>query len=137
MPMARPKRDKQIINPWPASMTFLAGGESSGALPGNLASNSASNAIEKHRRRKTLPRMATTAAAVTEAERFAGESIERLYNTSRLGVEEDGEGNAKEKRSLTFAFFSPKVPMEKICKERRAHDSDQKAKRSSQLPRGL
>jgi len=60
-----------------------------------LTRSSASNAIEKHRRRKTLPRMATTAAAVTEAERFAGESIERVYITSRHRVEEDGEGNAK------------------------------------------
>jgi hypothetical protein len=67
--------------------------------------------------------MATTAAAVTEAERFAGESIERLYNTSRLGVEEDGESNAKWKRGLTFAFFSPKVPVDKDLQGRRAYDS--------------
>src|SRR6266481_352420 len=38
---------------------------------------------------------------------------------------------------LTFAFLSPKVPVEKICKRRRAHGSDQTAKRSSGLPRSV
>jgi repressor LexA len=64
--------------------------------------------------------MATTAAAVTEAERFGEFSIKRLYITSRHNAEGSGEGNAKEKRSLTFAFFSPKVPVE-IFIERRRH----------------
>jgi len=59
-----------------------------------------------------LSKMAPTAAAVTEAERFAEDSIKCLYITSRQDVEGSGESNAKEKRSLTFAFFSPKVPVE-------------------------
>jgi len=62
---------------------------------GNLISIIPKNAIEHPTTSKAPPNMATTAAAVTEAERFAGESIERLYNTSRLGAEEDGESNAK------------------------------------------
>jgi hypothetical protein len=62
---------------------------------GNLISNIPKNAIEHTTAIKAPLNMATTAAAVTEAERLRAESIERLYNTSRLGAEEDGESNAK------------------------------------------
>jgi hypothetical protein len=62
---------------------------------GKLTSRNAKNANAQHRKKKTPLNIATTAAAVTEAERFAGESIECLYSTSRVGVEEDGESNTK------------------------------------------
>jgi repressor LexA len=95
-------------------------GGNSRAVPGNLVSRNTKNAAEQQRRKKKLPSMATTAAAVTEAERFGEESIKFLYITSRHNAEGSGEGNTKGKRSLTFAFFSPKVPVE-IFGEWRRH----------------
>jgi hypothetical protein len=67
----------------------LTDGGSSGAVLGNLTSSRPSNATEKHRRRKRPPKIATTAAAVTEVERSGGESIERLYITSRRTAESE------------------------------------------------
>jgi len=65
----------------------LTDGGSSGAVFGNLTSSRASNATEKHRRRKRPAKMATTAAAVTAVERAGGESIEGLYiNSRRIGA---------------------------------------------------
>src|SRR5271165_721047 len=95
-------------------------GWSSDTGPGSLASRNTKNAVEQHRRRKRPLKMATTAAAITETERFVAGSIRALYSTSRFGAEGSGESNAKGKRSLTFAFFSPKVPVE-IFIERRRH----------------
>ncbi len=89
-------------------------------MPGNLISNIPTKAIEQTTTSKMLANIATTAAAITEAESLEGESIERLYITSRLSAEEAGESNTNVKRGLTFAFFSPIVPVEKICKRRRA-----------------
>src|SRR2546430_7443215 len=60
-----------------------------------------------------------------------------FYITSSDGLEVSGEGNAKKKRSLTFAFLSPKVPVANNCKGRRAHGSDQTAKGSPRLPGGI
>src|SRR5260370_4774239 len=80
-PVAMPKRDRQIIKPGAEIPTVLTDGGSSEAVLGNLTSSIPRNATEKHKRRKRLHKMATTAAAVTEAERFAGESIESLYIT--------------------------------------------------------
>src|SRR6266446_795238 len=137
MPVAIPKRERQIIKPSVASPRVLTDGGSSGEVLGNLISNVPKNAIEQPTKSNAPLSMATTAAAVTEAERLGAESIGRLYNTSRRGAEEGGESNAKQKRSLTFAFFSPKVPVEKICKRRRAHGSNQTAKRGSRLSRGV
>jgi hypothetical protein len=39
-------------------------------VPGNFNSSIPKNRTEQHRRRKRLPNMATTAATVTEADRF-------------------------------------------------------------------
>jgi hypothetical protein len=51
---------------------------------GNLASRNAKNAKEQHRRRKRLLSIATTAAAVTEAERFGEESIKLCISLSDI-----------------------------------------------------
>jgi repressor LexA len=82
-------------------------------VPVNLRERIPKNITEQHSKRKRLPKMATTAAAVTEGERFKESFIERLYITYRCGTEGSGESNAKRKSCLTFAFFSPKVPVEK------------------------
>src|SRR6266566_6367700 len=125
MPVAIPKRDRHIISPWVASKAFLINGGTSGVVLGSLTSSIPKNTTAQHRRRKRLPKMARTAATVTAAERFRESSIEYLYITSSHGLEDSGESNAKKKRSLTFAFLSPKVPVENNCKGRRAHGSDQ------------
>jgi len=83
MPVAIPKRERAIINPWVASIVFLKTGGSSGVVPGNLPSSIPKNTTEQQRRKNRLPNTATTAAAVTEAERSTGESITDLYITSR------------------------------------------------------
>jgi hypothetical protein len=54
---------------------------------GKLISNIPKNAIEQPTKSKAPLNMATTAAAVTEAERFREESIKRLYITSKHNVE--------------------------------------------------
>jgi len=99
-------------------MVRMAGGNSD-AGPGSLASRNMKSAAEQQRRRKRLPKIATTAAAVTDAERFREESNKSLYITSGAGAEGSGEGNAQEKSCLTFAFFSPKVPVEFSSERRR------------------
>jgi hypothetical protein len=43
----------------------------------------------------------------------------------------------KQKTGLTFAFVSPKVPVENFSPRRRGHGPDQTAKRSARLPGGL
>jgi hypothetical protein len=87
------------MKPWVPNIMYRMAGGSSDAGPGSLASRNTKNAAEQHRRRRRLPKMATTAAAVTEAERFREESIKRLYITSRHNAEGSGEGNAKEKEA--------------------------------------
>jgi repressor LexA len=108
------------MNPWVTSMAVFANGGSPGVFSGNFIDNIPKNATEQPSRRRKLPTRATTAAMVTEAEGLGELSIKCLYITSRYNAEESGEGNAKEKRSLTFAFFSPKVPVE-IFSEWRRH----------------
>src|SRR5260370_27711153 len=88
MPVAIPKRERQIIKPSVASPRVLTDGRSSGEVLGNLISNVPKNAIEQPTKSNAPLSMATTAAAVTEAERLGAESIGRLYNTSRRGAEE-------------------------------------------------
>jgi len=70
MPVATPKRERHIIKPWVASIVFLTNGGSSEVVPGNLISRNPKNPTVKHRSRKRLPKMAMTAAKVTEAERL-------------------------------------------------------------------
>jgi|SRR5260221_14250775 len=112
MPVATPKRDRQIIKPCMPNIMKRRAGGSSDAGPDILASRNAKKAREQHKRMITLPKIATIAATVTEAERFGEDSIKCWYITSTDDPEGSGESNAKEKRSLTFAFFSPKVPVE-------------------------
>jgi len=100
-----------------ASIVFLRIGGSSGVAPGNLTSSIPKNTTEQQRRKRRLPNIA---AAVTEAERFTGESIAVLYITSDVPANPAGETNTKRKTSLTFAFFSPRVPVE-IFSGRRQH----------------
>jgi hypothetical protein len=125
------------MKPIVASERVLMKGGYSAALPGNGFNRTPKNAAEKQRRRKKPPKIAATAEAVTDAERFEGVSIECLYTTSSRHKEERRENATKEKLSLTFAFFSPKVPVEKFGVWRRAHGTDQAAKRSPRLSRLL
>jgi len=59
-------------------------GGSSDDVPGNLPNRNTKNAAEQQRRRIRLPSMATTAAAVTEAERFEEESINVCISLSDI-----------------------------------------------------
>ena len=79
MPVATPNRDRQIIKPWVPNIMVRIEGGNSDAAPGNLASRIARNTTEQHSKRKRPPKMATTAAALTDAERFGEYSIKRLY----------------------------------------------------------
>ncbi len=59
--------------------------------------------------------MATNAAAVTEAERLNKESIKSPFQSQSPDVKrKEWRPQRQRKRCLTFAFFSPKVPVEKI-----------------------
>jgi len=87
-----------------ASIVFLRIGGSSGVAPGNLTSSIPKNTTEQQRRKRRLPNIATTAAAVTEAERFTGESIAVLYITSDVPANPAGETNTKNKLDVRFLF---------------------------------
>ena len=70
MPVVIPKRDRHIINAWAPNIMYRIEGGKSCTVPGNLVSRNTKNEAEKQRTKKRPPNMATTAAAVTEAERF-------------------------------------------------------------------
>src|SRR6266850_1590857 len=81
--------------------------------------------------------MAKTPATITEAEAdvFEEMTIWIVYIISGRGTVAVEKLTRTEKWGLTFAFFSPKLPVEKFCEWRRAHAADKEAKRSSGLPR--
>jgi len=69
------------MQPWVARIAARTRGGISEVVPVHLSERIPKNATAQHKRRKMLPRMATTAAAVTEADRFGEPSIKRLYIT--------------------------------------------------------
>src|SRR5260370_38401392 len=101
MPVAIPNSDTHITKPCVASPKVLTEGGSSEAVLGNLTSSIPRNATEKHKKRKRLHKMATTAAADTEAERFAEESNGDLYITFPAYR---GEGRVKVTRTDNRAY---------------------------------
>jgi len=59
--------------------------------------------------------MATNAASVTEVERLNKEFIKSPFQSQSPDVKrKERRAQPQRKRCLTFAFFSPKVPVEKI-----------------------
>jgi hypothetical protein len=72
-------------------------GGNSGALTGSGFNRIPKNAAEEQKRSATPPKIAATAAAVTDAERFEGVAIECLYIISSSDREESETSAAKRK----------------------------------------
>jgi hypothetical protein len=92
-----PKIERHIMRPIVASERVLMKGGNSGALTGNGFDRIAKNAAEEQRRRERPPKIAATAAAVTDAERFEGVSIQCLYIISSSDREERERKRRKRK----------------------------------------
>src|SRR5713226_9880958 len=104
MPVATPKSDKHTIKPWVPNIMYRMEGGSSDDVPGNLPNRNTKNAAEQQRRRIRLPSMATTAAAVTEAERFGEESINVCISLSDITRKRAGKVTRR-KKMLDVRFF--------------------------------
>src|SRR5258708_15325906 len=97
MPVATPKRDRQIIKPCMPNIMKRRAGGSSDAGPDILARRNAKKAREQHKKMITLPKIATIAATVTEAARFEEVSSKCWYITSTDDPEGRGTSNATER----------------------------------------
>ncbi|HEX4545096.1 MAG TPA: hypothetical protein VH110_01965 [Candidatus Acidoferrum sp.] len=85
------------MKPSVASERVLMKGGNSGALTGSGFNRIPKNAAEEQRRSETPPKIAATAATVTDVERFEGVAIECLYIISSSDREERETNAAKRK----------------------------------------
>ena len=84
-------------------MVLIAGGRLL-AVSGNLTNKNARNAAEQVSKKKTLAKMATTAATVTEAERFGEESIKFCISFAD-GARKGGVKVTRRKKFLDVRFL--------------------------------
>ena len=105
MPAATPKIDKQVRKASITSAIFFARGGSSEKTFAVVPSNSPRRPKVVARAVAKPAKMATTAAAMTEAEGVGDVAIKTVYTISRNRNDREAEGNRKEKIELDVRFL--------------------------------